>query len=451
MMVSVFVVSREGSRKLKHSVKNQPWKQSLRTLGSSERQPPEIDVGERFSNALIELCSNTAQLTADALRTIPSIPPSAIQISKQFYHGIVQQLKASLQIDGDYYERTEEQIPLKGSLVRLSRKQSTRFVPFILRVTPYSLSIVDSLAQGGHARVFKARNMNNATYAVKIQLPSHAYEYCMLKRTVVALGPNSSSFIVHPISFHRFQNASCLVMEYCSQGTLLAAVNKVKLFNSQTTSMITSGLAEPLAMFLAIRLLKCVTSIHLSGYVHGDIKPDNVMLNFQKSESQIAGKHASTVYAGHDDEYWALKKIKIIDFGRTIDLNLFPSGQKFIASWNTNVNDDPPQALRHGEWEPWILDYWGIAKVIYCLLFGQHMQVVSSGGQWAIKQPLKRWWHTPIWKKTFNILLNPTQNLPMTSLLQDIRKEMQTYLIKEDERSKKRLSNMITELENVLE
>ncbi|KAI8581871.1 hypothetical protein K450DRAFT_229647 [Umbelopsis ramanniana AG] len=174
------------------------------------------------------------------------------------------------------------------------------------------------------------------------------------------------------------------------------------------------------------------------------------MLNFQKPDSQTSGKHASTVYTGCDDEYWALKKIKIIDFGRTLDLNLFPSGQKFIAGWNTNVHDDPPQTLRHGEWEPWILDYWGIAKVIYCLLFGQHMQVVPAGGQWVIKQNLKRGWHTPIWKKTFNILLNPTQNLPMTSLLQELQEEMQTYLIRRDEQSKKKLSNMLTELENVL-
>ncbi|KAG2189057.1 hypothetical protein INT44_004199 [Umbelopsis vinacea] len=440
-------VSREANGQLEYSVKNRPWRQPLGILGSSETPPLGMNVGERFSSAPIGL---SAQLTVGAFRTTPSMSPLAIQISIQFYDGIVRQLKESLQSDEDYYERTEEQLPLKASLVRLSHKDLTRFVPFILRVTPYSLSIVDSLAQGGHARVFKARNIHNATYAVKIQLPSHTYEYCMLKRTEAALGPDASRFIAYPISFHLFQNASCLVMEYCSQSTLLSSVNKVRRLNSQATSII-SGLAEPLAMFLTIRLLKCVTAIHLSGYVHGDIKPDNVMLNFQKSDSQSSGNRASTVYTGYDNEYWALKQIKIIDFGRTLDLNLFPRGQKFTAGWATNVHDDPPQTLRHGEWEPWILDYWGIAKVIHCLLFGQHMQVVVVGGQWIIKQPLKRGWHTPIWRKTFNVLLNPSQHLPMTSLLRDIQEEMQTYLIRRDEQFKTRLSNMVIELENVLE
>lgn len=444
----VFVVSREGSGQLIH----QHRKHSFKVLVSSEKQTPGIHVGERISIALNEL--GPAQLTANVRHTIPSIPsipPSAIQISTQFYDRIVRQLKTSLQVDGDYYESVEKQIPLKGSMVRLSHKKSTRFVPFILQITPYSLSIVESLAQGGHARVFKAKNMNNVACAVKIQLPPHTYEYCMLKRTIAALAPNCSRCVVRPISFHHFQNASCLVMEYCPQGTLLAAVNKIKMFNFQTTSTATPGLAEPLAMFLTIRLLKCVAAIHLSGFVHGDIKPDNVMLNFEKLKSQISATCASNVYTGHDDEYWASKQIKMIDFGRAVDLNLSPSGQKFIAGWNTNLNDDPPQAHRHGEWEPWVLDYWGTAKVIYCLLFGQHMQVIPAGGQWVIKKPLKRWWHTPIWNKTFNILLNPTQDLPMTSLLHDIRKEMQTYLTERDGKSQKWLSNMITELENVLE
>lgn len=442
-------MSREASGQLIHYVEEQHREHPFKVLVSCEKQTSGTHVGERVSNAFTEI--GPAQPTPSVRHAIPSIPPSAIQISTQFYDGIVRQLKTGLQVDGNYYESMEKQIPLKNSLVRLSHKKSTRFVPFILQITPYSLSIVESLAQGGHARVFKAKNVNNVACAVKIQLPPHTYEYCMLKRTIAALGPDLSRCVVRPISFHRFQNASCLVMEYCSQGTLLAAVNKIKMFNSRTISTATLGLAELLAMFFTIRLLKCITTIHSCGFVHGDIKPDNIMLNFEKLNSQISGTYASNVYTGHDDEYWALKQIKIIDFGRAIDLNILPRGQKFIAGWNTNLNDDPPQALRHGEWEPWVLDYWGTAKVIHCLLFGQHMQVIPAGGQWIIKQPLKRWWHTPIWNKTFNILLNPPQDLPMTTLLQDIRKEMQTYLKARDGKSTKWLSNMITELENVLE
>ncbi|KAH8556449.1 kinase-like domain-containing protein [Umbelopsis sp. PMI_123] len=355
-------------------------------------------------------------------------------------------------MDSDYYDSTNDPIPLKGSLVRLSQnKSSSRFVPFLLQVAPYSLSIIDSLAQGGHARVFIARNMQNMTCAVKIQFPPHAYEYCMLKRIITKLGPSSSKIAVRPISCQHFQNASCLVMEYCSQGTLLAAVNKIKMAIPQATSTATLGVAEPLAMFLTIRLLECVITIHRNGFVHGDIKPDNVMLNFQTLETETSGKYAAIIYAGHDDEYWVLKHIKMIDFGRAIDLNMFPCGQTFIASWDTNPNDDPPQTLRHGEWEPWVLDYWGIAKVIHCLLFGQHMQVVPAGQQWTTRQPLKRWWHTPIWKKTFNVLLNPTQNLPITDLLRNIQNEMKIILIERDCKSNKRLSSMIVELENLLE
>jgi checkpoint serine/threonine-protein kinase len=239
-------------------------------------------------------------------------------------------------------------------------------------------------------------------------------------------------------------------MEYCPQGTLLDAVNKARKHYSRMGATSVQGLVEPLAMFLTVRLLETVIVLHQNSFVHGDIKADNVMINFQSLVTDKSTKSAFLSYTGHDDNYWQLKQLKMIDFGRAIDLSLFPTGQKFVANWPTNVNDDPPQAQGRGEWEPWTLDYWGTAKAIHCLLFGQHMKVIPNANLWSIRHPMKRWWHTQIWNKTFNILLNPGRNLPITSTLIDIQQEMTNILIQRERKNGKRLSNMISELETIL-
>lgn len=379
-----------------------------------------------------------------------SLTGAAVQLSTDMFNKMTAKLQSSLKDDCDYYAHACELLPLKRGFVRLQQSDPSKFVPFVLQLAPYSLSVISTLAQGGHARVYKAKSLENVTYALKIQWPSHPYEYCILRRLLTALGPSSSTRIVRPMSCQHFKDASCLVMEYCPQGTLLDAVNKARKHYSRMGATSVQGLVEPLAMFLTVRLLETVIVLHQNSFVHGDIKADNVMINFQSLVTDKSTKSAFLSYTGHDDNYWQLKQLKMIDFGRAIDLSLFPTGQKFVANWPTNVNDDPPQAQGRGEWEPWTLDYWGTAKAIHCLLFGQHMKVIPNANLWSIRHPMKRWWHTQIWNKTFNILLNPGRNLPITSTLIDIQQEMTNILIQRERKNGKRLSNMISELETML-
>ncbi|GAB5591614.1 protein kinase [Umbelopsis nana] len=363
---------------------------------------------------------------------------------------VASQLYSTVQDDGNYYDRRHETMPLKGNLVRLHQRNVKDFVHFMLQLAPYSLSVTGCLAQGGHARVYKAKSLDNTTCALKIQSPAHAYEYCVMKRLVLTLGSTYTQNMVQPMSFHHFRDASCLVMEYCPQGTLLGAINKVRLHATQIGTKTVQGLAEPVVMFLAVRLLQGVVAMHRSGFVHGDIKADNMMLNIQSAPKPKSTKSTATSYTGHDDEYWSLQQVKFIDFGRALDLSAYPSGQKFIAGWQTNKNDDPPQALDHGEWEPWILDYWGLAKVMHCLLFGLHMEVILAGTQNSIRQPMRRWWHTNVWSKLFSVLLNPGRHLPITGTLVDIQHEMEDILVERERNHEKPLSIMISALESMI-
>ncbi|KAJ2964243.1 hypothetical protein NQZ79_g771 [Umbelopsis isabellina] len=361
-----------------------------------------------------------------------------------FFKGMVAESKDLLYQDQNYINRTSEPMPLKTKF-RLIHSSRT-FQKFMLSLSPYSLSVTAFIAQGGNAKVFKVINMNGSVHGMKIESPPSAYEYCIIKRIRIALGIVASSYIVQPVSFHHYKDAGCLLMEYCSQGTLLNAVNvicKAKMEHQSTINM-----DESFAMFLTMRLLQAVIALHQNGFVHGDLKADNVMINFKVVDEDITMSRSMSKYVGKDEAYWSLKQIKLIDFGKAIDTNLFPKGQMFLKSWKTNIHDDAPQVHANKEWEPWIVDYWGVAKTVHCLLFGQHMQVSQRKGHYTICQRPKRWWDQDFWNKFFHVLLNPGLDLPITNVLIEFQEELKTILI--DRENKSRLAHLVLHLQQLL-
>ncbi|CAM0142731.1 unnamed protein product [Umbelopsis sp. WA50703] len=368
----------------------------------------------------------------------------AIIMDDKFFERVVAGSKDLLYRDQQYINRSSEPMPLKSKF-RLTHS-SSKFQKFMLSLSPYSLSVTAFIAQGGNAKVFLATNLQGAVYGMKIESPPSAYEYCIIKRVHSVLGPAASLYVVQPASFHQYKDAGCLMMEYCSQGTLLNAVNVVHNAILEKTSP--TGLDEGLSMFFTIRLLQAVIALHQNGFVHGDLKADNVMVSFRTANEDGTIGYSIPIYGGMDDAFWAMKQIKLIDFGKAIDTNLFSKGQTFVKCWKSNKNDDAPQVHANKEWDPWVLDYWGMAKTVHCLLFGQHMQITRVGMHYRICQRLKRWWDQNVWVKFFHILLNPGLHLPITNVLVELEDEFKTILI--DREKKNRLANSILRLQQLL-
>lgn len=369
----------------------------------------------------------------------------AVVVDEEFFKRMVAASKNLLGQDQNYINRTSEAMPLKSKFKLMH--SSRAFHKFMLTLSPYSLSVTAFIAQGGNAKVFMATNKDGSVLGMKIESPPSAYEYCIIKCLRNALGLAASSYIVQPVSFHHYKDAGCLLMEYCSQGTLLNAVNLIR--KAKMEEQLTTAMDDTLAMFLTMRLLQAVIALHQNGFVHGDLKADNVMVNFKVATENISTSSTmSTKYIGKDDAYWSLKQIKLIDFGKAIDTNLFPKGQTFLKCWQTNKHDDAPQVHANKEWEPWIVDYWGMAKTVHCLLFGQHMQVAQKGGQYYIRQRPKRWWDENFWNKFFRALLNPSVDLPITNILIAFQDELKTILTDRD--NKNRLGHMVVQLQQLL-
>jgi len=131
---------------------------------------------------------------------------------------------------------------------------------------------------------------------------------------------------------------------------------------------------------------------------------------------------------------WSYKGIKLIDFGRTIDTRQFPRGQQFVADWPTDARDC--REMREGA--PWTYqpDYFGLAGIVYCMLYGKYFEensIVQHAGQYQLSVSFKRYWQVDLWTELFDLLLNPTLvrpdgQLPLCAELGSIRGKFEYWL-----------------------
>ena len=151
------------------------------------------------------------------------------------------------------------------------------------------------------------------------------------------------------------------------------------------TNNMDKTIVEPLAVYMIAEILGLVEILHSLDFVHGDLKPDNLML------TQVPG--------GADN-----RCIQIIDFGKALDLRCLPKDvcfDEFIkTSGMITVEMREKRPYRHH------IDYFGIAAISHCLLFGQYIEIKKTNGRWTVKNSFKRWWRVEFWRTFFDEFLN---------------------------------------------
>ena len=189
-----------------------------------------------------------------------------------------------------------------------------------------------------------------------------------------------------------------LVMPFGEHGTLQDVLNSYLREGKQ--------MHETLVMYYAVEMLRLVEWIHGAGIVHADLKPDNLLLR--------NGGDNWCDWAPHRPGSWTEKGLALIDYGRAIDLLMYPEDAAFFG-------DAGAEAFRcvemvHGK--PWTYqaDCYAIASTVHCLLYGSYMEVELTPGTtntYRQRQPLRRYWKTELWEVVFDRLLNqPTESTP---------------------------------------
>lgn len=83
-----------------------------------------------------------------------------------------------------------------------------------------------------------------------------------------------------------------------------------------------------------------------------------------------------------------LPTVKLIDFGRSIDMTLYPPGTMF----STVVTTDGFQCTEMKEGREWSYhtDVYGLAGSMCCTLLGKYMNTVKRGARWILADTIPR-------------------------------------------------------------
>ncbi|KAK5852546.1 hypothetical protein PBY51_006399 [Eleginops maclovinus] len=269
-----------------------------------------------------------------------------------------------------------------------------------------SLRVDCVLGQGAFATVYQGTDpMTSEKMVLKVQKqkPGNPWEYYINTQLDARLQPGLRQLFSRLHSAHLFHNGCVMLGELYNYGTLLNAVN---IFKTQSDKV----MPQPLVMYFSVCILQMVETLHSIRVIHADIKPDNFLLG----ERFLENRCFQPENLDHG--------LVLIDFGQSIDLDLFPEGTAFTGKCLTSGF----QCTEMISGKPWSFqtDYFGIAGTVYCMLFGTYMQVTSEGGAWKTNGVFRRNPHSDLWVDFFHTLLNS----PPHGALQSLRLRLTSVL-----------------------
>ncbi|KAI5704968.1 hypothetical protein M8J75_010522 [Diaphorina citri] len=271
-------------------------------------------------------------------------------------------------------------------------------------------TILKELGKGAYARVLMGKvSTDGDKVALKVQRPACVWEWYICKEIENRLKPHSPClhYYVLPHHIYVFKNSSVLASPWAKYGNLLDLVNMYKIKMGQSLKL-------QACLKLNLEMTRAIHALHKINIIHGDVKPDNfVICNLMRS---------------------GLPTVKLIDFGRSIDMTLYPPGTMF----STVVTTDGFQCTEMKEGREWSYhtDVYGLAGSMCCTLLGKYMNTVKRGARWILADTIPRYLRRDVMEPIFDKLLNSPSHYDIT-LLEDIihslEQELEYSLARSDE------------------
>lgn len=256
--------------------------------------------------------------------------------------------------------------------------------------------VTKELGRGGFATVYLSEKMDGQLNAIKVESPSNIWEAYILNK----LNRKSNCFI-EVKSLYAYDDETFLILPYLKQGTILDLVNSLSNYHFLTGKNL---IEESLVIYFTIQLINNVLKLHSNKIIHCDIKPENCMLNINTSDYKLT----------FDD-------LILIDYGRSIDLSLFPLNTRFKTKFDKTDSQDCPEFVKNSVWcyEP---DYYGVANIVHTLLFNKVIKIRENSEGIQLLESFKRYWQRELWQELFDIILNPKKYNPSGDVREDLIK-----------------------------
>ncbi|KAH7306839.1 hypothetical protein KP509_22G033700 [Ceratopteris richardii] len=267
--------------------------------------------------------------------------------------------------------------------------------------------------QGAFAQVFKACEEQDRENIVvlKIQRPPCPWEFYIYSQLNKRIPEEERSSFGRAWKMHMYDDCSIMVCAYGERGTLQDVVN----------SYLATGqkMDELLCMYYTIEMLRMLEVLHSIGIIHGDFKPDNLLI---RNEGEIMED-----WGPDRPGYWKHQGLCLIDWGRSIDLSLFPPGTMLEGDCKTSGF----QCIEMQQKKPWTLqtDTYGLCCIVHIMLHGSYMEIERDAKMQMFrpKVPLKRYQRRELWGELFGRFLNVQSCLENPSL-SEIRELFENYL-----------------------
>jgi len=431
---------------------------------------------------LVEEKTGTLNLSDEVLGA-PAFKPT--NPCNPFDPSIISTLLSQLPPNPEHRHSSQDSQLLDG-LQKFARKQlrangtsaSSHGGTFSLELGEKRFGVYEKLGEGGFGAVFAAKVVapkfggdddeddededddedddESHRVAIKVVKPHNIWEFRMLHKAHECLPTRLRSSVIYPQALYTFCDESFLVLDLCTQGSLLDIINHA---GPAGVSQQGACLDELLVMFFTIEFLRLLEGLHSTGIIHGDLKIDNCLVRLEDVPGGASLWAAQYDPAGAGG--WHCKGIKLIDFGRAIDTRMFPRGQAFVAEWAIDARD----CVEMREGRPWTYqaDYFGLAGIVYCMLYGKYIEASSvvpvappKGGEgiprYKLAAGFKRYWQADLWSRLFDVLLNPCLvrpdgALPLSDTLALLRAEMEEWLQANCNRSSNTLKGLLKKVE----
>ncbi|XP_050204461.1 mitotic checkpoint serine/threonine-protein kinase BUB1 isoform X2 [Mercurialis annua] len=272
--------------------------------------------------------------------------------------------------------------------------------------------------QGGFAKVYRAFENSNPdeVVALKIQKPPFPWEFYVYRLLDQRISDEQRSSFGLAHGMHVYSDYSILVSNYLPHGTFHDVINSYVVVGKP--------MEEVLCIYYTIEMLYILEIIHGAGLIHGDFKPDNLLLRYSREDLTVDGFENRT-------GPWVDQGLCLVDWGKGIDLHLFPNDIKFKGDCRTSgfrcieMKED-----RHWKFQ---VDTYGLCVIAHMMLHNSYMEVekksTSDGGfVYLPKTPFRRYWNVDLWKELFTRLLNSSSLENDKQLLQDLKERFQNHL-----------------------